>query len=662
MHNMSLLRIFLLLPLFLFAADGEDLHFSDVKALMNQVFSQHIDHKKISAEIIAQSFWNFIDHFDPEKIYLLESEVRPWIEKDDLQWMQIMSAYKKNEFGAYSELNKVIQDAIVRSRGIRSRLYETPEKLFSLSPHPLKETFAVNNHDLEEQIQEVIVSFIVKQKERFGQEAVMGKQGAILDKFERKMRAFETPYLFVNSSGQPLSDSQQESLLVLHILKSLAKSLDSHTAFIDKAEAYDMRVRLEKGGTLGVGLVLEDGLEGVVVEETVPDSPAGRTNKIQKGDRIIAINDKVVKDRSLDEVTDILHRDDKGGIKLSFEREEEGTPSRYTVALLKEPIPAQETRVDVSYTYFGEGIIGVIALHSFYEGEGGSSEKDVRDAIFHLERIAPLEGLILDLRDNRGGYLTQAVKVAGLFITNGVVAISRFADGSEKIYRDVEGKTTFDGPLLILVSRETASAAEIVAQALQDYGVAIVAGDDHTFGKGTIQSQTVTEGTGAVYFKVTVGKYYTVSGKTPEEKGVKSNIVIPGPTMLNGDNTSLQEVSISPADTVEPEFLDDLGDIRPETKPWFLKYYIPKLQPPEDHWNKTLPQLVKNSQERIKDNKNYQLLLKKKSGAEPEEAAEEDEDEGFLLKRPQNSGVNDIQLDEAVQVMRDMIRMEDGDK
>ena len=99
--------------------------------------------------------------------------------------------------------------------------------------------------------------------------------------------------------------------------------------------------------------------------------------------------------------------------------------------------------MDVSYTYFGEGIIGVIALHSFYDGEGGSSEKDVRDAISRFERIAPLEGLILDLRDNRGGYLTQAVKVAGLFITNGVVAISRFSDGSEKIYRDIEGNTIF---------------------------------------------------------------------------------------------------------------------------------------------------------------------------------------------------------------------------
>ena len=661
-HHMTLLRIFLLLPLFLFAADGEDLRFSDVKALMNQVFSQHIDHKKISTEIISQSFWNFINQFDPDKIYLLESEVRPWVQKDDLEWMQIMSAYKKNEFGSYSELNKVIQDSIVRSRQIRSRLYELPGHLFSLTAQPLQENFSVNIHDLQDQIQDLIVSFIAKQKERFGEEAVMKKQASILEKFEQKMRAMETPYLFVNSAGSPLSESQQESLLVLHILKSLAKSLDSHTAFIDKTEAYDMKVRLEKGGTLGVGLVLEDGLEGVVVEETVPDSPAGRTDKIQKGDRIIAINDKVVKDRSLNEVTDILHLDDKGSVKLSFERESGLTaPTRYSVSLKKEPIPAQETRVDVSYTYFGEGIIGVIALHSFYDGEGGSSEKDVRDAISRLEQIAPLEGLILDLRDNRGGYLTQAVKVAGLFITKGVVAISRFSDGSEKIYRDIEGSTSFEGPLLILVSRETASAAEIVAQALQDYGVAVVAGDDHTFGKGTIQSQTVTEGTGAVYFKVTVGKYYTVSGKTPEEKGVKSNIVIPGPTTVDGETSGLQEISISP-DTVEPEYLDDLSDVKPDAKPWFLKYYIPKLQPPEDRWNKILPQLVKNSQDRIKENKNYQLLLKKKSSNEPEEPSEEEEDEGFLLKRPQNSGVNDLQLDEAVQVMRDMIWMEDGEK
>jgi len=658
---MSFFRIFLLLPLFLFASDSDDLKYSDVKALMNRVFSQHIDHKKMSTEIIAQSFWNYIDQFDPEKIYLLESEVIPWIQKDDLEWMQIMSAYKKNEFGAYLELNKVIQNAIVRSREIRERLYKSPEALFSATPTPIRETFGTNVQDLEDQIKDLIVYFINRQKERFGQEAVMRKQSAILAKFERKMRAFETSYLFVSGSGQPLPETQQESLLVLHILKSLAKSLDSHTAFIDKTEAYDMRVRLEKGGTHGVGLVLEDGLEGVVVEETVPDSPAGRTQKISKGDRIVAINDKLVKDRSLEEVTDLLHTDEKDAIKLSFEREGgNSVPIRYSVTLEKEEIPAQEAHVDTSYTYFGEGIIGVITLHSFYEGEAGSSESDIRDAIYQLERIAPLEGLILDLRDNRGGYLTQAVKVAGLFITNGVVAISKLSDGSEKIYRDVDGKTTFDGPLLILVSRETASAAEIVAQALQDYGVAIVAGDDHTFGKGTIQSQTVTEGSGSVFFKVTVGKYYTVSGKTPEEKGVKSDVVIPGPTSLDGATASLKEISISP-DTVEPEFLDDLSDVQADAKPWFLRYYIPKLQPPEDYWSRILPQLVKNSQERIKENKNYQIFLKTKAGQEKEEG-EEDEEEGFLLKRPKNSGVNDLQLDEAIQVMRDMIRMEDGDK
>ena len=126
------------------------------------------------------------------------------------------------EFGSYSELNKVIQDSIVRSRQIRSRLYELPGHLFSLTAQPLQENFSVNIHDLQDQIQDLIVSFIAKQKERFGEEAVMKKQASILEKFEQKMRAMEAPLSLCNGAGQPLSEPQQESLLVLHIFKKFS--------------------------------------------------------------------------------------------------------------------------------------------------------------------------------------------------------------------------------------------------------------------------------------------------------------------------------------------------------------------------------------------------------------------------------------------------------
>src|SRR5690606_836656 len=162
-------------------------------------------------------------------------------------------------------------------------------------------------------------------------------------------------------------------------------------------------------------------------------------------------------------------------------------------------------------------IIGKITLNSFYQGDNGvNSENDVRDAIKKLDKMGNLRGLILDLRENSGGFLTQAVKVAGLFITNGVIVVSKYFNGEEHFYRDMDGKVSYTGPLVILTSKATASAAEIVAQALQDYGTALIVGDEHTYGKGTIQSQTVTENQGAAFFKVTVGKYYTVSGKTPQ--------------------------------------------------------------------------------------------------------------------------------------------------
>jgi carboxyl-terminal processing protease len=654
LQYMLIFRILLILPLFLLANEEDSLRFADVKALMNEVLSQHIDHKKISTQIISESFWNFIQDFDPHRVYLLEGEVRPWIERDELEWMKILAAYKKNEFQTYTDLNYVIQDSIKRSRQIRETLYRDPDRLFALNKEPYRENFADNIPDLKSRIENEIAVLIAQQKDRFGSEAVLKRKTTILAQLERKLRSQEAPYLFINDQGEPLSASQQEGLLVLHILKSLAKSLDQHTTFFSEKEAYDMRVRLEKE-TRGVGLFFEESLDGILVDGILPNSPAGRIGKIHKGDRLVAINEQNIKDRPFEEVLKTLHSD-QDTLRLTFEREKQSGPMTYNVILQKEPIPIHETRVDTDYTYYGDGIIGEISLHSFYNGDAGSSETDVREAIEQLERIAPLKGLILDLRDNRGGYLTQAVKVAGLFITKGVVVISRYSDGSEKIYRDVDGKIALDGPLVILVSRETASAAEIVAQALQDYGVAIVVGDDHTFGKGTIQSQTVTDHSGSVYFKVTVGKYYTVSGKTPERKGVTSDIVVPGPMMVWKEDKTLKEVS-STNDKVKPEFNDDLSDIQPDEKPWFLKYYVPGLQHPIDRWKKLLPTLIKNSSKRIEDSKNYQLFLKKKVADE-----DTDEEDGILLKRPQNIGINDLQLDEAVQIVKDMIRLEKEEK
>lgn len=118
---------------------------------------------------------------------------------------------------------------------------------------------------------------------------------------------------------------------------------------------------------------------------------------------------------------------------------------------------------------FGDGFIGKITLPSFYESANATScEADIREALKELKKKGKLVGLVLDMRQNLGGFLTQAVKVAGLFITSGVVVVSRYAQSEIQYMRNVDPRVYYNGPFVILTSKASASAAEIVAQALQD--------------------------------------------------------------------------------------------------------------------------------------------------------------------------------------------------
>lgn len=311
-----------------------------------------------------------------------------------------------------------------------------------------------------------------------------------------------------------------------------------------------------------------------------------------------------------------------------------------------------EGRVGESYESFGNGIIGKITLDSFYQGKEGSSEKDLRAAIEKLKKIGTIKGLVLDFRDNTGGFLSQAVKVAGLFLTNGIVVISKYSNGEEQIYRDIDGTELYNGPLVILTSKETASAAEIVAGALQDYGIALIVGDEHTYGKGTIQSQTITaKDPTESLFKVTVGKYYTVSGRTPQQHGIAADILVPSQYAEERIGEEYLD-NVIPADTIPSAYIDTFSDISPSLRPWFLRYYAPKMQHREDVWRDMIPALKRNSAYRIAHNKNYQLLLRQ---MKDNPRAEEEEEEYNKLN---GVGQEDLQMTEATNIIKDMILLE----
>ena len=631
---------------------------------MQQILSEHVDKKQVSSQILQHAFEVYINQFDPHRIYLLESEVAPYLNMTPAQLENVADQYKNNNFIQFKELNKVIQVSIDRQRKIRHNLEENGMNTLFNSNHDSSEkpivtqgsfsSFATSKEELKNRIIQNLAAFIAEQKKQFGEAMTPKRKALILQHYENQLTGFENQYLYQNDKGHPLLPNEQDNLFTLHVLKALASSLDSHTSFYDSNDAYDIRVRLQKEFK-GIGLVLKETDQGVAVKHLLEGGPAARSKLIQEGDILLSIDGQSVLDMPFKKIMDLLHGEKNSTITLTFKRnkEQKHPDEIVSVTLNRETIILNNDRVDVTSEPFSSGIIGVITLHSFYQGEGVSSEEDVRNAIIKLKKQGPLKGLILDLRDNGGGFLSQAVKVAGLFITDGIIVISKYSDGKEKIYRDVDGKTFYDGPLILLTSKATASAAEIVAQALQDYGVALVIGDEHTYGKGTIQTQTVTDNQSTSYFKVTVGKYYTVSGHTPQKEGVKADIVVP--SHWHNEEIGEKYANSVEADIIPPLYQDQLQDVPNNLRAWYLKYYIPKLQKRSTLWRDILPTLRKNSEYRISHNKNYQFFLK---GSTSDDEIDSEDDWGLEDEKNRNEGEDDLQVQEAVNILKDMILMQ----
>lgn len=640
-------------------ADPELLKTADVQRIMNEILQRHVEKKQLSPAIFQGAIRSYIESFDPMRVYLLEQEVKPFAYMQQFQLNTILDQYEKGDYTVFQQLDALFQRAIIRSRKLREELEASKESLFKDAIAikakedlpPVSTNFATSPAALKNRIKDELVSYINSQIKRFGNEDVTTHADAVISNFEDEVRTHENPYFYQDIEGQALSDVKKENLFAIHVLKALAGTLDAHTSIFNPDEAYDMRVRLEKGMN-SVGLVVKKGPDGVFVDKVIKNSPADKDGSVKIGDRLVAVNGRSAHNIPFEELINQLGGENAQEVNLLIKRkggQTAATPQQtFSVNLKPTMVTVDEDRVETSYVKFEDGIIGTIVLKTFYKGANGvTSDKDVADGIRKLQKIGNIKGIILDLRGNTGGFLTQAVKVAGLFITNGVVVISKYSNGEEHFYRDTDGKTLYDGPLVVLTSKTTASAAEIVAQALQDYGVALVVGDPHTYGKGTIQSQTVT-GTdhAASYFKVTVGKYYTVSGKTPQLKGVKADVVVPGELSFEEIGEEYLEDAI-PADKIEASFKDPLMDIDPTMKSWYKNYYLPSLQKKVQVWQQIVPTIREKSMARIKSNKDYQrylLLLAEyaRNGKEPT----------INLK-----AMRDLQHQEAVNIVEDMIQL-----
>jgi carboxyl-terminal processing protease len=306
-------------------------------------------------------------------------------------------------------------------------------------------------------------------------------------------------------------ETLDEKKLVYGAIKGMVRTLDPHSAFMTPTEFADMRADTD-GEFGGVGLEIDDGKEGLLVIEPIPGSPAARAGLVA-GDRIVSIDGADTRGHSEGESAGKLRGRPGSSVRVGVLRKGWDKPQSFL--LVREIIHVQAVDWGVL-----EAGVGYVRIKQFQE----RTEKEVLAALTELRSQAggALDGLVVDLRGNPGGLLEQAVKVADLFLEEGVIVTTVGRGGRKLEEESARAPGTFTGfPMVVLVNGGSASASEIVAGALQDHGRAVVVGTQ-TFGKGSVQSVIqLADGSG---LKLTVARYLTPTGRSIQEKGVTPDI------------------------------------------------------------------------------------------------------------------------------------------
>ena len=294
-------------------------------------------------------------------------------------------------------------------------------------------------------------------------------------------------------------------------INGLLQSLDPYSAYMSPEIFNEMQT--ETSGKFG-GLGIEVGMESGVVKVISPidDTPASKAG-IKAGDYIVKINDIQVQGKSLSEAVDLMRGPVGSGIELTIRRRGEKKALKFNIN--REIIQIQSVKTDLL-----EKNIGYIRLTSFNENSDRQIEKEIKK----LEKNKNVNAYILDLRNNPGGLLSQAIQISDFFLDNGEIVSTKGRKASEnRRWFAKKGDLTNGKSLIVLINYGSASASEIVAGALKDHKRAILLGEN-SFGKGSVQSIIPLKNDGAI--RLTIAKYYLPSGKSISEVGVSPDIEI----------------------------------------------------------------------------------------------------------------------------------------
>ncbi|MDA8124627.1 MAG: S41 family peptidase [Deltaproteobacteria bacterium] len=521
------LLILLLLPL---SATAASLTCSRLPMLMKTFLVNHYALKDLTGEIKTHAVDQLIKILDPSKTLFYESDLE-----------RLRPVLQNIQGGDCAGLQRVYDLLVARAReneamvkkilGPDYRLDETAELNINVSKRPYVKTVAEKQELLRK-----VVQFQIENTLSGGIDLAEAKKQQIHRYELQTMRVVEhTP-----------------DKLITNVAESFATALDPHTSYLSPENLEDLRIHMQLA-LEGIGATLSSDNGFTVIEELVPGGGAERSGLLKPRDKIIAVAQEGEKpvdviDMDLRDVVKMIRGKKGTHVTLTILRQAERT-ERFDVTITRDKIDIKEQEAKITYetrTQKGKQYrFGVIDLPSFYGDEKGnkSCTEDVKALLAEAGR-KHVDGIVLDLSRNGGGLLREAVRLAGLFIGKGGIVATKDSEGKESILANGSAATgpgdkrsvltfpaensraLYTGPLVVLTSRLSASASEIVAGALKDYRRAVIVGSDHTFGKGSVQEVTpLPWDLGGM--KITTALYFLPGGKSTQKMGVEADVRLP---------------------------------------------------------------------------------------------------------------------------------------
>jgi len=538
--------------------------------LRQQLDQHHYSHKAIDDELSKAAFDLYLKQLDFQKRFLIRQDIdqlQPYATLIDNEMLR-----GKIKLPLLAE--SILEDRITQVRRMVAEILEQELRLDgteTLETDPEKIDWCQSLPQLKERWRKILTyqmlntMLVLEDEQKDGQGQTPENALKSLQERARTKVAKRFDHFF----ERLLKDTPRDHYD--RYFNAVTRAFDPHTTYLPPQQKEDFEIGM-RGSLEGIGATLreEDGFIKVV--RIIPGSASSKQGDLEAEDIILAVaqgqEEPVdITDTRLRDAVELIRGPKGTEVRLTVKKADS---TRKVIPIIRDVVEIEETFVKSTLlTDPGTGRnFGYIRIPSFYRdftpslfSQGGRNvTDDVADALAKLKE-QDLSGLIIDLRNNGGGALKDAVNVSGLFIDHGPVVQVKSSAGAVQVLRDSDSGVAYDGPLVVLVNRFSASASEIFAAALQDYHRAYIIGSDHTYGKGTVQTildldrsvplkgMDIYKPLGAL--KITTQKFYRVSGGSTQYKGVEADLVMPDRMRYVKSGEKYIDYSL-PWDTVQP--------------------------------------------------------------------------------------------------------------